>query len=47
MVSALLKYAYNQLPGECASGSLADALHSLAEEPYLVHERSDEAEREV
>jgi len=45
VLSAILKYAYDQLPRDCEPGSLGDAMLALIEDPHLVHEGSDEAER--
>jgi hypothetical protein len=44
VVASLLRFAVNLLPPDCEDGSLAQALLTLDEEPYLVHEQSDEYE---
>ena len=41
----MLKYALEQLPAHCEEGSLGEALLVISEEPYLVHEQSEEVER--
>ena len=44
VIASILRFAVNQLPTDCEDGSLAQALLSLDEEPYLAHEQSDEYE---
>ena len=44
VIASLLRFAVNQLPADCEDGSLDQALLALDEEPYLVHEQSDEYE---
>ena len=44
VIASILRFAVNQLPPECEDGSIAQALQILDEEPYLVHEQSDEHE---
>ncbi len=44
VVASILRFAVNQLPPDCEDGSLAQALLTLDEEPYLAHEQSDEYE---
>ena len=45
VIAAVLQYALEQLPAHCDEGSLGEALLVISEEPYLVHEQSDEVER--
>jgi hypothetical protein len=44
VIASILRFAVNQLPPDCEDGSLAQALLTLDEEPYLAHEQSDEYE---
>jgi hypothetical protein len=44
VIASILRFAVNQLPADCEDGSLAQALLTLDEEPYLAHEQSDEYE---
>ncbi len=44
VIASILRFAVNQLPPDCEDGSLAQALITLDEEPYLAHEQSDEYE---
>ena len=44
VIASILRFAVNLLPPDCEDGSLAQALLTLDEEPYLAHEQSDEYE---
>ncbi len=44
VIASILRFAVNQLPPDCNDGTLSQALITLDEEPYLVHEQSDEYE---
>ncbi len=44
VIASILRFAVNQLPSDCEDGSIAQALLTLDEEPYLAHEQSDEYE---
>ena len=41
VLASILRFAVNQLAPDCEDGSLAQALLTLDEEPYLAHEQSD------
>ena len=45
VIAAMLKYALDQLPAHCEEGTLGEALLAISEEPYLIHEQSEEAEK--
>jgi hypothetical protein len=44
VIASILRYAVNKLPADYEDGSIAQALLTLDEEPYLAHEPSDEHE---
>ena len=44
VIASILRFAVNQLPAHCEDGSLAQALITIDQEPYLAHEQSDEYE---
>ena len=44
VIASILRFAVNQLQQDCEDDSLAQALLTLDEEPYLAHEQSDEYE---
>ena len=44
VIAAVLQYALEQLPAHCEEGSLGEAFLVISEEPYLVHEQSEEVE---
>ncbi|MDP8214183.1 MAG: hypothetical protein RAO92_07895 [Candidatus Euphemobacter frigidus] len=43
VIAAILRFALSKLPAHCEEGTLAQALLSLEEEPYLVEEGSEES----
>ncbi len=43
-IASILRFAVNRLPARCEDGSLAQALTTIEQEPYLAHEQSDEYE---
>ena len=44
VIAAMLQFARSMLPADCDDVTLAQALVTLEEEPYLVSEKSDEYE---
>ncbi len=44
VIASILRFAVNHLPADYEDGSIAQALLTLDEEPYLAHEQSDEYE---
>lgn len=44
VIAAMLQFACSKLPPDCEDGTLAQALVTLYEEPYLADEQSDEYE---
>jgi hypothetical protein len=44
VIALILRFAVDQLPPDCEDGSLAPAMLTLDEEPYLAHDQSDEYE---
>lgn len=44
VIAAVLRFARSKLPADCEDGTLAQALVTLEEEPYLVAEESEEYE---
>jgi len=44
VIAAMLRFALSKLPPDCEDGTLAQALVTLDEEPYLAAEQSEEYE---
>ena len=44
VIAAVLRFARSKLPADCEDGTLAQALVTLEEEPYLVAEETEEYE---
>lgn len=44
VIAAMLRFALSKLPPDCEDGTLAQALVTLDEDPYLVAEQSEEYE---